>query len=153
MVNLKNDLLTVLYFHCFKLLVIDCGFVKLKWFNPDSYTDSLVIVPVSRAAAQQRAGRAGRIRAGKVYRLYTEEDYENLPEQTPPEMRRTDLSSTVLHLKALGIDNVLRFHFPSPPPAKNLLAALETLYALGKYIFVEFNFLLTKTKYYYFFLP
>ncbi|XP_055839542.1 probable ATP-dependent RNA helicase DHX35 isoform X2 [Episyrphus balteatus] len=110
--------------------VIDCGFVKLKWFNSESYTDSLVVVPVSKAAAQQRAGRAGRVRAGKVYRLYTEEDYKNLPEQTPPEMRRTDLSSTVLHLKALGIDNVLRFHFPSPPPAKNLLAALETLYAL-----------------------
>lgn len=47
-------------------------------------------------------------------------------------MRRTELCSTVLHLKALGIDNILRFNFPSPPPAKNLLAALETLYALGK---------------------
>lgn len=110
--------------------VIDCGFVKLRWFTADSSTDSLVIVPVSRDNANQRAGRAGRIRNGKVYRLYTEDEYNKLPEHTPPEMRRTDLCSTVLHLKSLGIDNILRFNFPSPPPAKNLLAALETLYAL-----------------------
>lgn len=89
-----------------------------------------MIVPVSRDNANQRAGRAGRIRNGKVYRLYTEDEYDKLPEHTPPEMRRTDLCSTVLHLKSLGIDNILRFNFPSPPPAKNLLAALETLYAL-----------------------
>lgn len=110
--------------------VIDCGFVKLKWFNVESSTDSLVILPISKAAAEQRAGRAGRMRRGKVYRLYSEEEYTKLPDQTPPEMRRTDLSSTVLHLKSLGIDNILRFNFPSPPPAKNLLGALETLYAL-----------------------
>lgn len=115
----------------FLILVIDCGFVKLKWFTADSNTDSLVVVPVSKAGAEQRAGRAGRIRSGKVYRLYTEESYSQLPKQTPPEMRRTDLSSIILHLKALGIENVLRFNFPSSPPAKNMLAALETLYALG----------------------
>lgn len=48
--------------------VIDCGFVKLRWFTPDSRTDSLVVVPTSKAAAEQRAGRAGRMRNGKVYR-------------------------------------------------------------------------------------
>ncbi|GAB0091132.1 probable ATP-dependent RNA helicase DHX35 [Sergentomyia squamirostris] len=111
--------------------VIDCGFVKLKWFTPESRMDSLVVVPVSRAAAEQRAGRAGRIKAGKVYRLYREQDFKELPENTPAEMRRTNLCGTILHLKALGIDNVLRFDFPSPPPAKNLHAALETLFALG----------------------
>lgn len=110
--------------------VIDSGFVKLKWFSAESCIDSLVVVPVSKAGAEQRAGRAGRIRSGKVYRLYTEEDYNGLPDHTPPEIRRTDLCSTVLHLKALGIDNILRFDFPSPPPAKNLLASIETLYAL-----------------------
>jgi ATP-dependent RNA helicase DDX35 len=50
------------------IAVIDCGFVKLKWFNADTQTDALVVVPISQASAQQRAGRAGRIRAGKVYR-------------------------------------------------------------------------------------
>ncbi|XP_055627755.1 probable ATP-dependent RNA helicase DHX35 [Toxorhynchites rutilus septentrionalis] len=110
--------------------VIDCGFVKLNWYSAESTTNSLVVVPTSKAAAEQRAGRAGRVRSGKVYRLYTEQEWEKLPDHTPPEMRRSDLCSTVLYLKALGIDNILRFTFPSPPPAKNLLASLETLYAL-----------------------
>lgn len=111
--------------------VVDCGFVKTKWFDADSRTDSLVVVPISRAAAEQRAGRAGRVRAGKVYRLYTEEAYGELLPQSAPEMRRADLCSTVLYLKALGICNILRFDFPAPPPARHLLAALETLFALG----------------------
>lgn len=62
--------------------------------------------------------------------MYREEDYDNLAITTPPEIQRTNLLSVVLQLKALGIDNVLRFNFPSPPPAKNLLSALELLYAL-----------------------
>ncbi|XP_067007183.1 probable ATP-dependent RNA helicase DHX35 [Anabrus simplex] len=110
--------------------VIDCGFMKIRWFNPETHTDTLVVVPVSQASAEQRAGRAGRIRSGKAYRLYTESDFEKLAPATPPEMQRTELSMAVLQLKALGIDNVLRFNFPSPPPAKNLLSALELLFAL-----------------------
>lgn len=64
------------------------------------------------------------------FRLYTENEFEKLAQSTPPEMQRTNLTSVVLQLKALGIDNVLRFNFPTPPPAKNLLSALELLYAL-----------------------
>lgn len=48
--------------------VVDCGFVKMQWYSGDTLTDSLVLVPVSKAAAEQRAGRAGRVRPGKVYR-------------------------------------------------------------------------------------
>ncbi|EDW78118.1 uncharacterized protein Dwil_GK24829 [Drosophila willistoni] len=110
--------------------VIDCGYVKVKWYNPTTCSDSLVVVPVSKASAVQRAGRAGRMRPGKVYRLFTKEDYEGLAARQPPEMRRSEMSGVVLQLKALGIGNILRFDFPSPPPAKNLLASLETLYAL-----------------------
>jgi ATP-dependent RNA helicase DDX35 len=95
--------------------VIDCGFIKLKWFSADSMTESLVIVPVSKSSAKQRAGRAARLRSGKVYRLYTEEFYHSLPDFTPPEMRRSDLCMTVLQLKALGIDNVLRLVAFRPP--------------------------------------
>lgn len=62
---------------------------------------------------------------------FSEAEYEKLPESTCCEMQRTDLSLAVLHLKALGIDNVLRFSFPAPPPAKNLAAAMELLFALG----------------------
>lgn len=111
--------------------VIDCGFVKMRWFSTDTHTDRLVVVPVSKASAEQRAGRAGRVRAGKCYRLYTEEDFAKLPLNTLPEMQRTNLLNVVLQLKALGVDNVLRFNFPSPPSAKNLLLAYELLYALN----------------------
>ncbi|KOX74135.1 putative ATP-dependent RNA helicase DHX35 [Melipona quadrifasciata] len=111
--------------------VIDCGFVKIPWYEAETQTNSLVIVPVSKASADQRAGRAGRVQTGKAYRLYTEEAYSELFEATPPEMQRSDLAPAILQLKALGIDNVLRFNFPSAPPSKNLLTGLELLYALG----------------------
>lgn len=64
-------------------------------------------------------------------RLYTEEAYAGFFEATPPEMQRSDLAPAILQLKALGIDNVLRFNFPSAPPSKNLVTGLELLYALG----------------------
>ena len=66
--------------------------MKLKWYSADSTTDSLVVVPVSKAAAEQRAGRAGRIRSGKVYRLYTEEAWEKLPEHTPDDSLKSQKS-------------------------------------------------------------
>uniref|UniRef100_A0A0P4WGX4 RNA helicase n=1 Tax=Scylla olivacea TaxID=85551 RepID=A0A0P4WGX4_SCYOL len=111
------------------VFVVDSGFVKLRWFNGQS--DALVVVPASQASANQRAGRAGRTRSGQVYRLYKEEDFATLSQATPPEMVRTNLSSAVLNLMALGIDNMLRFDFPSPPPASHLIAALDELFALG----------------------
>ncbi|XP_066598205.1 probable ATP-dependent RNA helicase DHX35 isoform X2 [Prorops nasuta] len=113
------------------IYVVDCGFVKLPWFEADAQSNSLIICPISKASADQRAGRAGRVRSGKVYRLYTEEAYNDLTTATPPEMQRSDLSVAILQLKALGIDNVLRFNFPSSPPSKNLITGLELLYALG----------------------
>ncbi|KAH0619085.1 hypothetical protein JD844_018733 [Phrynosoma platyrhinos] len=93
--------------------VIDCGFVKLRAYNPKTAIECLVVVPVSKASANQRAGRAGRNRSGKCYRLYTEEDFEKLPQSTIPEMQRSNLAPVILQLKALGIDNVLRFPFLS----------------------------------------
>ncbi|XP_038289758.1 probable ATP-dependent RNA helicase DHX35 isoform X2 [Canis lupus familiaris] len=111
--------------------VIDCGFVKLRAYNPRTTIECLVVAPVSQASANQRAGRAGRSRSGKCYRLYTEEAFDKLPQCTVPEMQRSNLAPVILQLKALGIDNVLRFHFMSPPPAQSMVQALELLYALG----------------------
>lgn len=111
--------------------VIDCGFIKLNWYMADLQINMLIVTPVSQAGCRQRAGRAGRIKNGKVFRLFTQDEYQKLPRITAPEMRRTDLSSTVLTLKALGIDNIIRFDFPSAPPAKNMLASIELLFALG----------------------
>ncbi|XP_037292738.1 probable ATP-dependent RNA helicase DHX35 [Manduca sexta] len=110
--------------------VIDCGFHKLPYFDPAVGVESLAVCAVSRNNAIQRAGRAGRTGRGKCYRLYTEAEYDKLPPSVPPEMCRSDLSSVLLQLKALGIHNLLRFTFPTPPPAKSLLSSLETLYAL-----------------------
>ncbi|XP_073930860.1 probable ATP-dependent RNA helicase DHX35 isoform X4 [Castor canadensis] len=111
--------------------VIDCGFVKLRAYNPRTAIECLVVVPVSQASANQRAGRGGRNRSGKCYRLYTEDAFDKLPQSTVPEMQRSNLAPVILQLKALGIDNVLRFHFMSPPPAQSMVQALELLYALG----------------------
>ncbi|KAF6821248.1 helicase associated domain-containing protein [Colletotrichum sojae] len=111
--------------------VIDCGFAKLRAYNPRTGIETLTSTPISKASASQRAGRAGRTRPGKCFRLYTEESYDSLPEATIPEIQRTNLAPFILQLKALGIDNVLRFNFLSPPPAELMAKALELLYSLG----------------------
>ena len=76
--------------------VIDAGFVKISAYNPNNGLDSTVVVPVSQAGANQRAGRAGRVRSGCCYRLYCQKDFDQLKEANEPEMRRSELSSTIL---------------------------------------------------------
>ncbi|OMH80549.1 ATP-dependent RNA helicase dhx8, partial [Zancudomyces culisetae] len=78
------------------------------------------------------SGRAGRTGPGKCYRLYTEAAYRNemLP-NTVPEIQRTNMSSSVLTLKAMGINDLIGFDFMDPPPAQTLISALELLYSLG----------------------
>eukprot|EP00730_Choanoeca_flexa_P015411 TRINITY_DN7072_c0_g1_i1.p2 TRINITY_DN7072_c0_g1~~TRINITY_DN7072_c0_g1_i1.p2 ORF type:complete len:700 (+),score=155.52 TRINITY_DN7072_c0_g1_i1:57-2156(+) len=110
--------------------VVDCCFVKMKGYNPKTGIESLVVTPVSQASANQRAGRAGRLRSGVVYRMITEEDFTQLRETTVPEMQRVDICNVILQLKALGINNVLRFPYLSPPPAQTMVNALERLCAL-----------------------
>ena len=112
--------------------VIDPGFSKQKTYNPRSGMESLVVVPASRASANQRKGRAGRVGPGKCFRLYTSWAYQNeLEETTVPEIQRSNMSSTVLLLKSLGINDLIHFDFMDAPPAETLIRALETLYALG----------------------
>ena len=112
--------------------VIDPGFCKQKSYNPRSGMESLIVTPVSKASALQRAGRAGRTSAGSCYRLYTAWSYQHeLDDNTVPEIQRTNLGNVVLMLKSLGINDLLHFDFMDPPPAETLLRALEQLYALG----------------------
>ena len=111
--------------------VIDCMFAKKKCYDAARGAESLLVAPVSRAAANQRAGRAGRARPGKCFRLCTELDFGRLQEQESPEMMRSDLATMVLQLKHLGVDNIVHFEWLSPPPAANMLKAIELLYALG----------------------
>ncbi|OWB63872.1 hypothetical protein B5S29_g4886 [[Candida] boidinii] len=113
------------------LYVIDPGFVKINVFDPRSGMDSLIISPISKAQANQRAGRAGRTGPGKCYRLYTKTSYEHemLP-NTVPEIQRQNLSNTILMLKAMNISNVLEFEFMDPPTENAILTALNELYIL-----------------------
>ncbi|KAI9683650.1 MAG: hypothetical protein M1829_004955 [Trizodia sp. TS-e1964] len=112
--------------------VIDPGFVKENVYNPKTGMESLVVTPCSRASANQRAGRAGRVGPGKCFRLYTKYAYYNeLEENTTPEIQRTNLNSVVILLKSLGINDLIDFDFMDPPPAETLIRALEQLYALG----------------------
>lgn len=112
--------------------VVDPGFVKQNAYDPKLGMDSLVVVPISRASAQQRAGRAGRTGPGKCFRLYTQQAFETemLP-TTIPEIQRQNLAHTILMLKASGINDLLHFGFMDPPPMNTMLTALEELYALS----------------------
>ncbi|XP_031267984.1 pre-mRNA-splicing factor ATP-dependent RNA helicase DEAH7 isoform X1 [Pistacia vera] len=112
--------------------VIDTGYGKMKVYNPKMGMDALQVFPVSRAAADQRAGRAGRTGPGTCYRLYTESAYLNELLPSPvPEIQRTNLGNVVLLLKSLKVDNLLDFDFMDPPPADNILNSMYQLWVLG----------------------
>ncbi|KAF8565662.1 hypothetical protein P879_09250 [Paragonimus westermani] len=112
--------------------VIDPGFVKQKVYSSKSGMDQLIVTPISQAQAKQRAGRAGRTGPGKCYRLYTERAYrDEMLATNVPEIQRTNLASTVLQLKAMGINDLLSFDFMDPPPLQTLVAAMETLHGLS----------------------
>ncbi|XP_029540182.1 ATP-dependent RNA helicase DHX8 isoform X1 [Oncorhynchus nerka] len=112
--------------------VVDPGFVKQKVYNSKTGIDQLVVTPISQAQAKQRAGRAGRTGPGKTYRLYTERAYrDEMLTTNVPEIQRTNLASTVLSLKAMGINDLLSFDFMDAPPMETLITAMEQLYTLG----------------------
>ena len=112
--------------------VIDTGYGKMKVYNPKMGMDALQVFPASRAAADQRAGRAGRTGPGTCYRLYTESAYLNEMLPAPvPEIQRTNLGNVVLLLKSLKIDNLLDFDFMDPPPQENILNSMYQLWVLG----------------------
>jgi len=111
--------------------VIDSGLAKLNFYNPHTYTSSLVEVPVSKASCNQRRGRAGRTREGTCYRLYERNDFESRALYTTEEIYRTDLSEVVLRMAELGISDFEQFDFISPPSREGLAGAIDTLNLLG----------------------
>lgn len=110
--------------------VIDSGLAKMNYYNPRSFTSSLVEGPISKASANQRNGRAGRTRPGSCYRLYTREDFEARSLFTLEEIYRTDLSEVVLRMAELGIQDFESFDFISSPGKQNIISAVETLVLL-----------------------
>ncbi|KAL8715813.1 MAG: hypothetical protein Q9220_000480 [cf. Caloplaca sp. 1 TL-2023] len=110
--------------------VIDCGKSKIKQFRTRIGLDSLLVKPISKSAAIQRKGRAGREAPGRCYRLYTELDYSHLQPQNTPEILRCDLGQAVLTMKARGVNDVMRFPFLDPPPREAMEKALMQLFQL-----------------------
>jgi len=97
-------------------------------YNPRIRVESLLVSPISKASAQQRAGRAGRTKPGKCFRLYTEKAFkQEMQENTYPEILRSNLGSVVLNLKKLGVDDLVHFDFMDPPAPETLMRALELL--------------------------
>jgi ATP-dependent helicase HrpA len=112
-------------------LVIDSGLAKINYYSPLTFTSSLVETPISKAAAKQRRGRAGRTRPGVCYRLYSRQDYEHRPLYTTEEIMRTDLSEVVLRMAEINIKDFENFEFLTPPEPAGIIGAVDTLRLLG----------------------
>lgn len=110
--------------------VVDCGKAKVKQFRTRLGLDSLLVKPISKSAAIQRKGRAGREASGQCFRLYTEKDYLALDETNTPEILRCDLSQALLNMKARGVDDVMGFPFLTRPPREALEKALLQLLSI-----------------------
>ncbi|TKY59874.1 ATP-dependent RNA helicase dhx8 [Spatholobus suberectus] len=113
--------------------VIDSGYVKQRQYNPSSGMYSLDVVQISKVQANQRAGRAGRTRPGKCYRLYPSRVYnDELLDVTVPEIQRSSLAGSVLYLKSLDLPDIdiLKFDFLDPPSSETLQDALKQLYLI-----------------------
>jgi len=112
--------------------VIDPGLTRQTVYNPRIRLESVLVSPVSRAAASRRAACAGRSRPGKCYRLYTHEAFnEELRESAYPELLRSNLATAVLRLKVLGVDDFVHADFVDPPAPETLMRAIEALNYLG----------------------
>ena len=112
-------------------IVIDGGLSRLPRFDPRRGMPGLVTLPVSKAAADQRRGRAGRQAPGVCYRLWTEQDHRDLPESTPPEITAVDLASLALDFAMWGTPDGEGLEFLDRPPAAHLTQARDLLRRLG----------------------
>ncbi|KAM3358538.1 putative pre-mRNA-splicing factor ATP-dependent RNA helicase DEAH4 isoform X2 [Capsicum galapagoense] len=111
--------------------VIDSGYVKQRQYNPSTGMYSLEVVQISKVQAKQRAGRAGRTRPGKCYRLYPSMVYhDDFLDATVPEIQRSSLAGTLLYLKSLDLADmdILKFDFLDSPSIESLEVALKQLY-------------------------
>ncbi|GKZ23812.1 putative ATP-dependent RNA helicase DHR1 [Aspergillus brasiliensis] len=112
--------------------VFDCGRAKEKQYDLATGVQKFQIEWISKASANQRAGRAGRTGPGHCYRLYSSAIYENeFAEYTDPEILRTPIEGVVLQMKSMGLHNVINFPFPTPPSREGLAKAEKLLKNLG----------------------
>jgi ATP-dependent helicase HrpB len=112
-------------------IVVDCGRARRARMNPGTGMSRLVTVPVSRAEADQRRGRAGRLGPGVCYRMWTRGEEGALPGFAPPEILEADLAPLALELALWGVDDPGRMGFLDPPPGPAMAEARKLLAALG----------------------
>jgi ATP-dependent helicase HrpA len=125
--NVAETSLTVPGIH----YVIDTGLARVKRYSPRQKIDQLRIEPISQAAARQRAGRCGRVASGIAIRLYAEQNFEERPEFTTPEILRTSLASVILRMAALELGPIAEFPFIEPPTARQIEDGYRLLFELG----------------------
>jgi ATP-dependent helicase HrpA len=114
--------------------VVDAGTARISRYSRRLKVQRLPIEAVSRASADQRAGRCGRVAPGVCIRLYSEEDYLARPEYTEPEVLRTNLASVILQMTAIGLGDVAAFPFVEPPASADIrdgYLLLDELAAIG----------------------
>lgn len=111
--------------------VVDAGLARIARFDPHRGIDTLLVEPVSQASAEQRAGRAGRTGPGRCIRLWSQTDHEARPLREVPEIKRVDLSETILLLLSSGWGEAATFPWYEKPDDKALQRALTVLADLG----------------------
>lgn len=111
--------------------VVDGGLARVARYDPARGVNTLHLEPISRASADQRAGRAGRTAPGVCWRLWPEQEMAFRPARNTPEIQRTELSSALLLLHAQGVTDVASFDFLDKPDPARILAAEELLESLG----------------------
>ncbi|MBD3419680.1 MAG: ATP-dependent RNA helicase HrpA [Chitinivibrionales bacterium] len=111
--------------------VIDTGLARLKRFSPHARVTRLPVESISRASADQRMGRCGRVQNGVCIRLYSEEDYGDRDAFTPPEIQRSNLSDVILRMAEAQLGDIAHFPFLEPPPDKAVKDGFAHLIELG----------------------
>ena len=111
--------------------VIDAGTARISRYSPAAKVQRLPIEAISKASANQRAGRAGRTSPGIVIRLYSQDDYEAKADYTDPEILRTNLASVILQAAQLGLGDITEFPFLQPPDSRRVKDGIALLEELG----------------------
>ena len=107
--------------------VIDSGLARISRYSSKSKVQQLPIEPISQASANQRAGRCGRVAAGVCFRLYSEDNFNNRPEHTDPEILRTNLANVILQMANLGLGDIHKFDFMQSPEKRSIQGGYKLL--------------------------
>ncbi len=111
--------------------VVDTGLARVKRYSYRNKVEQLQVEPISQAAANQRAGRCGRVADGVCIRLYSEEDYSKRTRFTDPEVQRSSLAAVILRMKSLALGDVAKFPFVEPPPGRAIADGYQLLAELN----------------------